>query len=77
MAIGAIKRFGADFAVSVTGIAGPDGGTEDKPVGFVCFHAVGADGSERALQITLPGRRADIQDRSVTVALHVLRSILV
>jgi nicotinamide-nucleotide amidase len=77
MAEGARRIYGADFAVSVTGIAGPDGGTEEKPVGFVCFHASGPDGAERALQFTLPGRRADIQDRSVTVALHVLRSLLV
>jgi nicotinamide-nucleotide amidase len=77
MAEGAREQYGADFSVAVTGVAGPDGGTEEKPVGFVCFHAAGPDGLERALQFTLPGRRADIQDRSVTVALHVLRSLLV
>ena len=44
MADGAIERFGADFACSVTGIAGPDGGTEEKPVGYVCFCAKSATG---------------------------------
>jgi nicotinamide-nucleotide amidase len=77
MAEGAREQYGADFSVAVTGVAGPDGGTEEKPVGFVCFHAAGPAGLERDLQFTLPGRRADIQDRSVTVALHVLRSLLV
>lgn len=77
MALGTIDKFGADFAVAITGIAGPDGGTDDKPVGYVCFHAIGPNGASRPLQFTLPGRRADIQDRSATVALHVLRSLLV
>ena len=77
MADGARDRFGADFAVAVTGVAGPGGGTDAKPVGFVCFHAVGPGGLKRSLQFTLPGNRADVQDRSVTVALHVLRSLLV
>jgi nicotinamide-nucleotide amidase len=79
LADGALERFGADTAIGLTGIAGPGGGTEDKPVGRVCFCVVARlDGDEervvRALDI--PGSRAEIRDRSTTVALHLLRRLL-
>mgnify|MGYP000026450957 CR=1 FL=1 len=77
MAVGALGAFDADFAVSITGVAGPDGGSEEKPVGTVCFHAASADGRERALRIVLPGRRRDVQERAATVALHIVRSLIV
>lgn len=77
MAKGALDAFDADFVVSVTGIAGPDGGSDDKPVGTVYFHALARDGGERALHLVLPGRRRDVQERSATVALHLVRSLLV
>ncbi len=76
MAIGALERFGADVAVSITGVAGPDGGTEEKPVGYVCFNARLADGTVIARDPTIPGGRADIRERSALVGMHLLRILL-
>jgi nicotinamide-nucleotide amidase len=76
MAHGALERFGADVAVSITGIAGPDGGTEEKPVGYVCFHARLADGTFLARDPVIPGGRADIRERSALVGMHLLRLLL-
>jgi nicotinamide-nucleotide amidase len=76
MAIGALDRFGADVAVSTTGIAGPDGGTEEKPVGYVCFNARLADGTALARDPVIPGGRADIRERSALVGMHLLRILL-
>jgi nicotinamide-nucleotide amidase len=76
MATGALERFGADLALSITGIAGPDGGSEEKPVGYVCFHALLADGTAVARQPVIPGNRADIRERSALVAMHILRDLL-
>lgn len=77
MAEGALQAFDADFAVAITGIAGPDGGSEQKPVGTVDFHAASRDGRSRNLELTLPGRRRDVQERAATVALHLVRQLLV
>jgi nicotinamide-nucleotide amidase len=76
MADGALERFGADVACSVTGIAGPGGGTEEKPVGYVCFCVKSRSGELLPRDIVLPGDRADIRDRSVVVAMHLLRYLL-
>jgi nicotinamide-nucleotide amidase len=76
MAEGALERFGADIAVSITGIAGPDGGTEEKPVGYVCFNARLADGTSIAREPVIPGGRADIRERSALVGVHLLRMLL-
>jgi nicotinamide-nucleotide amidase len=76
LAWGAIARFGADVGVGVTGVAGPGGGTEDKPVGTVCFSAALADGGSVTRRVVLPGSRFDVRDRSTTVALHLVRRLL-
>jgi nicotinamide-nucleotide amidase len=76
MADGALSRFGADTAVAITGIAGPAGGTEDKPVGTVCFTVKLADGATSTRTLRLPGNRSDIRERATTVAMHMLRRAL-
>lgn len=76
MARGALERFDADIAVSITGIAGPDGGTEEKPVGYVCFHALIADGASLVRDPVIPGNREDIRERSALVGMHMLRILL-
>jgi nicotinamide-nucleotide amidase len=76
MAEGVLSRFGADTAVAITGIAGPGGGTVDKPVGTVCFSVMLAGGSTRTRTIVLPGNRSDIRERSTTVAMHLIRGAL-
>ena len=65
MAEGARARFGADVALSTTGVAGPDGGTAQKPVGMVCFALASADGT-RAWTLRIPDLgRAFVRDRAV------------
>ena len=76
MADGALQRLGADTALAITGIAGPGGGSEEKPVGYVCWCCKLADGSMLARDVQLPGDRGDIRDRSTTVGMHLLRRVL-
>jgi nicotinamide-nucleotide amidase len=76
MADGALGRFGADTAIAITGIAGPGGGTDEKPVGTVCFTVKLADGETFTRTLRLPGDRSDIRERSTTVAMHMLRRAL-
>ena len=75
MAHGARERLGADVAVSVTGVAGPGGGSESKPVGLVFAHASGPDG-EKAVRTELPGDRDMIRGRATAAALHLVRRLL-
>ena len=75
MAAGARARLGADVAVSVTGVAGPGGGTPEKPVGLVYLHAESPDGS-LARRLDFPGDRQAIRSRSAVAALHLVRMLL-
>jgi len=75
MARGARDRLGVDVALSVTGIAGPDGGTPEKPVGLVYLHAQGPSGG-RAREFSFPGDRGSIRARSAVVGLHLVRTLL-
>ncbi len=76
LADGARAALGADVGVGITGIAGPGGGSEEKPVGTVCFSVSTADGGRLTRTVHLPGSRADVRDRSTTVALHMVRRVL-
>ena len=76
MAEGALERMEADTAVAITGIAGPGGGSEAKPVGYVCWCVKLAGGESLARDVRLPGDRAEIRDRSTTVGMHLLRRLL-
>ena len=72
MAHGVRERLGADVAIAVTGVAGPGGGTPEKPVGLVHLHAEGPEGS-RAQEFTLPADRDSIRRRATVMALHLAR----
>lgn len=77
MARGALEKAGADLAVSVTGVAGPDGGTPTKPVGTVsiglAWRADGGESSASARTFLIPGDREFIRDRSAKMGLALLR----
>jgi nicotinamide-nucleotide amidase len=76
LADGAIAALDADVGVGITGIAGPGGGSDEKPVGTVCFSVAARDGRRLTLRTVLPGGRFDVRDRSTTVALHMVRRLL-
>ncbi|HEX2075351.1 MAG TPA: competence/damage-inducible protein A [Geodermatophilus sp.] len=76
LAEGARARFGADVGVGITGVAGPGGGTPDKPVGTVHLCVVGPDG-RMPRSVLLPGSRSAVRERAVTLAMHMLRVLLV
>ena len=76
MADGALDRFEADIGVGITGIAGPTGGSEEKPVGYVCVCVKASDGRKIARDPVIPGTRADIRERSALLAMHLVRRLL-
>lgn len=76
MAAGAIARFDADTAVAITGVAGPGGGTPDKPVGTVWFCVMLRNGTVLTRCVRIPGERSDVRERATTVAMHLLRRAL-
>jgi len=75
MAHGVRARLSADVGVAVTGVAGPEGGTDEKPVGLVFVHAVGPDGEE-ARRTELPGDREMVRGRATAASLHLVRRLL-
>ena len=72
MAEGALSRLGVDIAVSTSGIAGPGGGTDLKPVGTVCFAIAAADRPTVTRTLRLPGDRASVRTLSTTAAMHMI-----
>ena len=72
MARGARERLGADVVIATTGIAGPLGGTQEKPVGLVWFALAFGDGEIETRRLTFPGDRADIRERATIAALGLI-----
>jgi nicotinamide-nucleotide amidase len=76
LAEGARERLHTDVGVGVTGIAGPGGGSEDKPVGLVWLTVAGPGEASMTRSVNLPGGRADVRDRATSVAMHMIRRAL-
>ena len=76
LADGVRLRMRADVGVGITGIAGPEGGSEEKPVGLVWLSVRGPDGADLTRSVRLPGGRDDVRERAVTVAMHLTRRLL-
>jgi nicotinamide-nucleotide amidase len=76
LADGARERVGADIGIGVTGVAGPDGGTPEKPVGLVWIALTAADGRRIVRRADQRGTRADVRERTTTAAMHLLRRLL-
>ena len=70
MALGALRRSQADFSVAVTGIAGPDGGTREKPVGTVCFGWAQRGAGPRTARVVFDGDRQQVRELSILTALQ-------
>jgi nicotinamide-nucleotide amidase len=75
MASGVRARLGSAVGVGITGVAGPGGGTPEKPVGTVCI-AVDVDGRVKSLRASMVGDRHEIRQRSAQAALNLVRRML-
>lgn len=75
LAAGARERLGTDVGVGITGVAGPGGGTDEKPVGTVHF-CVSTASASVARRVQVPGDRGAVRQRSTTIALHLVRELL-
>ena len=76
LAEGVRSRLRTDVGIGITGIAGPGGATEDKPVGLVWLSVAVAGGNPLTRSVNLPGGRVDVRDRATTVAMHMIRRAL-
>jgi nicotinamide-nucleotide amidase len=76
LADGAIEQLGAELGIGITGIAGPGGGSEAKPVGMVCVSVAARGGPRIDRTVQLPGNRAMVRERTTTVVMHLLRRLL-
>jgi nicotinamide-nucleotide amidase len=76
LAEGIRSRLGTDVGIGITGIAGPGGATEEKPVGLVWLSVSVAGGELLTRSVNLPGERVDVRDRATTVAMHMIRRAL-
>ena len=76
IANGALSRFDAELGIGITGIARPGRGTEEKPVGYMYICVKRSDGATLTRDLVMPGDRAEIRDRSTTLAMHLLRRLL-
>ena len=76
MAQGALQHSRADLSVAVTGVAGPGGGSEEKPVGTVCFGWSGRNGDTRTARIQFEGSRQQVRELSILTALQGLADLV-
>lgn len=77
MATGAVRALGADFSVAVTGIAGPDGGSEEKPVGLVYIACADKNGNVKVTKNLFFGDRKAVRDQTTKTALQMLADFVV
>ncbi len=72
MALGALAESGADYSLAVSGVAGPSGGTEEKPVGMVCFAWAGKDGWRQTETCYFDGNRRAVRHQTIAFSLNTL-----